>query len=168
MKSLYIPVIVLLVIIAGCSQPEVKNDSDNTETIQSAEQMFLENQSKYNFDETVEKLTAEVELKKWKVSTVHNLQDALKNSGIDVLPIKVFALCHPVYASKVLLHDEGRIMSTLMPCRLSVYEKSNGLTYISTMDMGVIAHSIGGDGEEVMMAASNEIEEIISTLIVID
>jgi len=166
MKSLFIPVIALFILMTSCSQIEVKDNSAQTEEIQSSEPMFLENQSKYNFDETVEKLTVEVELKTWKVSAVHNLQEALKKSGTDVLPIKVFALCHPMYASKILLQDDGRIMSTLMPCRLSVYEKSNGLTYISRMDMGVFTKSIGGDGEDVMMAASNEIEEIISGLIV--
>lgn len=168
MKSLFIPIIAWFVLSASCSQPEVKDNLVQTETIQSADPMFLENESKYNFDETVEKLSVEVELKSWKVSTVHNLQEALKKNEIDVLPIKVFALCHPIYASKILLHDEGRIMSTLMPCRLSVYEKSNGLTYISRMDMGVFAKSIGGEAEEVMLAASGEMEEIISSLIVAD
>jgi uncharacterized protein (DUF302 family) len=52
-----------------------------------------------------------------------------------------------------------------MPCRVSVYEKSNGKTYISRMNTGVLAKSIGGIIEEVMIASSEDVEEILSSLI---
>ncbi len=53
-----------------------------------------------------------------------------------------------------------------MPCRISVYEKSNGKTYISRMNSGILAKSFGGTVEEVMTEASKEVEEILSLLIV--
>lgn len=132
----------------------------------SNEQMFLENESMYNFDETVEKLSAEIEKKTWKVLVVHDLQEKLKKSGTEVLPIKVFALCHPKHSSKILLKDDERIVSSLMPCRVSVYTKSNGKTYISRMNTAILAKSLGGIIEEVMIASSNEVEEILSSIIV--
>ena len=108
----------------------------------------------------------EIEKKKWKVSVVHDLQETLKKNGTEVLPIKVFALCNPIHSSKILLKDDERIVSSLMPCRVSVYEKSNGKSYISRMNTGVLAKSIGGIVEEVMIASSKEVEEILSTLII--
>lgn len=129
------------------------------------EQMFLENESKYNFDETVEKLATEIEKKTWKVLVVHNLQETLKKNGTEVLPIKVFALCHPRHSSKILLKDDERIVSSLMPCRVSVYKKSNNKTYISRMNTAILAKSMGGIVEEVMIESSKEVEEILSSII---
>ena len=150
-----------------CSAQTDTNDSKNqTPATQNSEQMFLENESRYNFVETVERLTAEIEKRTWKVSAVHDLQETLKKNGTEVLPIKVFALCHPKHSSKILLKDDERIVSSLMPCRVSVYEKSNGKTYISRMNTGVLAESIGGIVEEVMIASSRDVEEILSSIIV--
>jgi len=148
------------------AQAKSKDTKEQTQVAQKNEQIFLENESKYNFAETVEKLTAEIEKKAWKVSAVHDLQETLKKNGSEVLPIKVFALCHPKHSSKILSKDDERIVSSLMPCRVSVYEKSNGKSYISRMNTGVLAKSIGGIIEEVMTDSSNGVEEILSSLIV--
>ena len=154
----------VLLMQQGCSAP-TKDKEEQTQVAQNNEEMFLENESKYNFTETVEKLTAEIEKKGWKVSVVHDLQAALKKNAIEVLPIKVFALCNPEHSSKILLKDEERIVSSLMPCRVSVYEKSNGKTYISRMNTGLLAKSIGGVVEEVMFASSKDVEEMLSPII---
>ena len=149
----------------NCAAQTTSIDKKQIQVAQNNEQMFLENESKYNFAETVEKLTAEIEKKTWKLSAVHDLQETLKKNGTAVLPIKVFALCHPKHSSKILLKDDERIVSSLMPCRVSVYEKSNGKSYISRMNTGVLAKSMGGIVEEVMIASSKEVEEILNSLI---
>jgi len=133
--------------------------------MQTNEAMFLENESKYNFAETVDKLTFEIENKTWKLSAIHDLQDTLKKFGTEVLAIKVFALCHPKHSSRILSRDEERIVSSLMPCRISVYEKSDGKTYISRMNTGILAKSIGGIVEEVMQDSTRDVEVILSTLV---
>lgn len=150
----------------NCIAQTKTNENKQWQVAQNNEQIFLENESKYNFAETIEKLTAEIEKNTWKASAVHDLQETLKKNGTTVLPIKVFALCHPKHSSKILLKDDERIVSSLMPCRVSVYEKSNGKTYISRMNTGILAKSMGGVVEEVMIASSKEVEEILSSLIV--
>ena len=127
--------------------------------------MFLENESKYGFDETVLNLQTAVEKKTWKLSAIHDLQDTLKKNDYDVLPVKVFAICHPKHSSRILSKDDDRIVSSLMPCRVSIYEKSNGKTYISRMNAGLLAKSIGGIIEEVMIASAAEVEEIVLPLV---
>jgi uncharacterized protein (DUF302 family) len=52
-----------------------------------------------------------------------------------------------------------------MPCRISVYEKSDGKVYISRLNGALLAHSFGGIIEEVMSQANNEMEEMINSLI---
>ncbi|MDA3910170.1 MAG: DUF302 domain-containing protein [Bacteroidales bacterium] len=165
MKSLFMTTLIVFVLVTSCTQPAEKEEKIQTQLTQNNEPMFLENESKYNFAETVEMLIAKIEKEDWKVSTVHNLQESLEKNGTEVLPIKVFALCNPKHSSKILLKDDERIVSSLMPCRVSVYEKSNGKTYISRMNTGILAKSLGGVVEEVMVASSKDVEEILSPLI---
>ncbi len=168
MKTTVKSTLLMLVLSLSCVQLNASNKKNQDQHIKTNESMFLESESKYNFTETVEKLTAEIEKNTWKLSAVHDLQETLKKSGSEVLPIKVFALCHPKHSSKILSRDEERIISTLMPCRISVYQKSNGKTYISRMNTGGLAKTFGGIIEEVMTASSKDVEIIVGDLIIKD
>lgn len=131
-----------------------------------ASEMLLENESQFSFEETVNKLTDEISGKGWKLIAIHDLQQTLKNNGKDVIPVKVFALCHPKHSGKILELDNERIVSSLMPCRISVYEKSNGNTYISRLNSGLMAASFGGVIEQVMKDSTADVEEIVKHLII--
>lgn len=129
------------------------------------ENMFLENQSKYNFEETIAKLEEEVKNASWGLIHVHDLQGILKGKGFDVKAVQVFEVCKPTYANQLLSNDELRIYSNLMPCRLSVYEKEDGKTYISRMNNGMFAGLIGGEAKEVMSGAYEEVENFVANLV---
>lgn len=127
--------------------------------------MFIENESIYGFNDTVEKLSESIVSNGWKVTHVHDLHETLKKNNFDVLPVKVLEVCRPDYSVKILKNDSERIYSSLMPCRLSVYETSDGKTKISRMNSGVLAAQIGGIVEEVMSLAFNDIEKILKQYI---
>lgn len=127
--------------------------------------MFIENESIYGFNDTVEKLSESIVSNGWKVTHVHDLHETLKKNNFDVLPVKVLEVCRPDYSVKILRNDSERIYSSLMPCRLSVYETSDGKTKISRMNSGVLAAQIGGVVEEVMSMAFNDIEIILKQFI---
>jgi uncharacterized protein (DUF302 family) len=129
------------------------------------EKMIVENKSKYNFSTTAEKLSEIVLNSGWKIPAMHDLQNTIKIFGKDILPIKVFEMCHPKHSSRLLELDNERIVSTFMPCRISVYEKSDGEVYISRLNGALLAQSFGGIIEEVMSQANNEMEEMINSLI---
>lgn len=118
--------------------------------------MFIEVQSRFSFDETISKLTETIEKDKWKVLITHDLQQSLHKNGYEVLSVKVIELCNPHHSSKILSRDAERIYSNLMPCRISVYDKSDGKTYVSLMNSGMLASQIGGVVEEVMSSAFEE------------
>lgn len=118
--------------------------------------MFIEVQSRLDFEQTVATLTEKIEAAKWKVLVVHNLQQSVNNHGYNVLPVKILELCNPHYSSQILSRDSERIYSNLMPCRIAVYEKEDGLTYLSLMNSGELAAQIGGIVEEVMSTAFND------------
>lgn len=123
--------------------------------------MFFESKSKYGFDETVSKLSEVIVQCGWKVIHTHDLQETMKKNGFDVIPVKVLELCKPQYAHRLLSTDDLRIFSNLMPCRISVYEKADGKTYVSRMNSGLFAAQIGGVVEEVMSGAFSDAEEFI-------
>jgi uncharacterized protein (DUF302 family) len=126
------------------------------------EEMFLEYESKYSLDETIEILSETISNSGWKISIIHDLQETLRKNSIHVFPLKVIELCNPKYSSQILGVDDLRIYSSLMPCRISVYEKADGKTYISTMNAKQLSEQIGGVVQKVMTEAYKDISGDIS------
>ena len=129
------------------------------------ENLFLEVQSKYNFDQTVQKLTETILSAGWKVTDVHDLQETMRKNQFDVLPVKVMELCKPGYSVQLLKGDAERLYSSMMPCRISVYDKSDGNTYVSLMNSGIVAAQIGGIVEHVMTDAFNDSQTFIQSIL---
>lgn len=128
-------------------------------------ELIVESQSLFSFEATIIKLNTIIIDAGWKLPAVHDLQATIKNYGKDILPIKVFEICHPKHSSRLLELDDERIVSTFMPCRISVYEKSDGKTYISRFDGKRLSAMFGGLVEEVMTEANSEMEEMIGPLL---
>lgn len=127
-------------------------------------QMFFESKSQWKFDETVNRLADIIAANGWKLTYTHDLQATMKKNGFDVASVKVLELCNPKYAHKLLSDDQLRIYSNMMPCRISVYEKEDGNTYISRMNSPMLAAQIGGVVQEVMADAYNDAEKFIAQL----
>lgn len=127
--------------------------------------MMVEDESKYSFEETVDVFEKEVKAAKWKVAGMHDMQAILADFGHDVKAIKIFELCSSKYSKTILDLDDERIVSPLMPCRVAIYEKSDGKTYITRMNNTLMAKPFGGVINDVMQQASGETEVFISKLI---
>jgi len=123
------------------------------------ENIFIENESLYDFDQTVNKLSETILHGGWNISVTLDLQATLSKNGIEVLPVKVIELCNPTLASQILDNSDTRIYSSMLPCKISVYEKDNGKTYISILNTGALASQIGGTVEEVMIEAFSQVEK---------
>jgi len=124
----------------------------------------IEQSSKYNFDKTVNLLITEAERREWKVPAVHDLQQSLAKSGKTVKPVKVIEICKPAYSGQMLELNDERIMSVMMPCRISVYVKDDGKTYMALVDGGEMAVGQPGKIAKVMKAASDETFEIVKSV----
>lgn len=132
----------------------------------SNNEYFTEKESKYSFEETVAQLEATVaETKGWKILHTYDLQKSMEKNGYKVLKVKVFSLCNPEYSSKILFSNQERVVSSMMPCRVSVYVKQNGKTYISTMNSADMAARMGGLVDEVMSKADADVTQIINDLL---
>ena len=79
------------------------------------ENMFIEVQSKFAFEQTVSVLSEKIEAAKWKILITHNLQESLHKNGYEVLPVKVIELCNPHHSSKILGREAECIYCALAP-----------------------------------------------------
>ena len=126
--------------------------------------MVVEKLSRFDFSTTVDKILAEAERRDWKIPAVHDLQQSLAKSGKEVKPVKVIEICKPQYSGKMLELNDERIMSVMMPCRISVYLKDDGKTYLALLKGDDMAEGQPPAIAEVMKAASDETFEIVKAV----
>ena len=127
-------------------------------------QMFVVKESRLGFDETVQTVEQSAVDNKWSMPHQYDLQATMKKHGYDVSPVKVFSLCKPEHAYKILGSRDERVVSALMPCRVAVYEK-DGKTYVSMLNSGLFSKFMGKNVSQVMNAASEENKRILDPVI---
>ena len=127
--------------------------------------VFTVSESKYNFDQTAEILTESVKENNWNLSHQYDLQQTMAKHGHEVKPVKVFSICKPDIAIRVLDTDNDRHISSMMPCRVAIYEKADGKTYIARMNAGLFAILLGGQATAVMGDAGTGSEHILKSVI---
>lgn len=112
--------------------------------------MVAEIQSPMGYEETIAHIQGNATNAGWKVSALMRLDKSLAKEGKMVLPAASLKICQPDYAETVLQDDGARFLSVMMPCSIAVYEKSDGKTYISTMNTGLLGRMFGGTVAEIM------------------
>lgn len=128
-------------------------------------QIFIEHVSPYDVPTTVEKLIAEAALRAWQNPATHNLQQSLAKSGKEVRPVQVVEICKPEFSGKMLEKNHERIVSVMMPCRISVYEKEDGKTYVALLNMESMAGGLPPAAVEAVRGASRESLEIVMKVV---
>ena len=127
--------------------------------------MMNENESNYSFDETVEMIQAEAIEAGWKAPAVHNIRNSVANGSFDVAPVTVIELCKVDLVGQILSDDESRIVSSMMPCRVAVYEDEEGRVIVSRMNTGLVSKLFGGNVETIMADATAETEQIVGSVL---
>lgn len=127
--------------------------------------LIIEQLSPFDVASTVEKLIEAAAKKDWQNPATHDLQQSLAKSGKEVRPVKVIEICKPEYSGKMLEKSDERIVSVMMPCRISVYEKADGNTYISLLNMEAMAAEMPASIADAVKGASEESFEIVKSVI---
>ncbi len=113
--------------------------------------MLPEARSQYGLEETVTKLTDAAKAQGWVVQSIVELEKSIeKNGGGVVRPVRLVNICQAKHAARIMNDDTARRVSVLMPCTISVYEKSDGSVWVGAMNPGLIAPMFGGVVSEVM------------------
>jgi uncharacterized protein (DUF302 family) len=118
--------------------------------------MFNEMQSPFGFEETIARIqhniadSPELKEKGWAISGLRNPAKAVQNDGGNVLPVMMIEVCSTKYSGPILGDDTVRFLSILMPCKISVYKKQDGKTYVGTMNAGLMGRFFGPLVGEIM------------------
>ena len=113
--------------------------------------MLHEDLSPYGIEETVNKIKENAKIKGWVVPSVKSLhKSVLKHGAGELRPVMLVNLCQPNHAFNILREDGNKKISVFMPCTISVYQKSDGKTYVGTMNAGLLGEMFGGAVAEVM------------------
>lgn len=131
----------------------------------SANQFLVEQLSPYDVVTTVGKIVEVATDLGWQNPATHNLQQSLAKSGKEVRPVQVVEICKPEFSGKMLEGSDERIVSIMMPCRISIYEKEDGKTYIALLDPKDMAAGMTEKVRTAMTAASDETFRIVNEVI---
>ena len=113
--------------------------------------MLPECRSPHALEETVTRLADTAKAAGWVVQSIIELEKSIeKNGGGVVRPVRLVNLCQAKHAATIMRDDTARRASVLMPCTISVYEKSDGSIWIGAMNPSLIAPLFGGVVAEVM------------------
>jgi len=127
--------------------------------------MLVEVQSPLGFEGTLERIEANAkELgwkvpKKWKVNFQKNM---MRITDTDIGPNQVLKMCEPFAAAKLLVKDEYKQLTAMMPCTIAVYVKSDGKTYISMMNLDAMGMMYGGDVKEMAEELAPQMAEMLA------
>ncbi len=160
---LFLTAILLMIQMAGC-------DTGNEPTkLLNPKNMLIEVQSPLSTEQTKDKIVQNIiDLPGWGLAKDSAISfDALLNkdwNGMQVDSLYAIEICNPDYSGTILSEDQNKFASVMMPCVISVYQKSDGNTYVSYMNariMGKIfqnfptiqnymANKIGPDQDKMM------------------
>ncbi len=127
--------------------------------------VIIEQVSPFDVDTTVEKLVAAATLKNWQNPAVHNLQQSLAKAGKEVRPVQVVEICKPEYSGAMLEKSDERIVSVMMPCRISVYQKEDGKTYVALLNMAEMVTGFSPVAVEAISGATKESIDIVKSVV---
>jgi len=128
-------------------------------------QLIIEKVSPFDVPVTVEKLIEAAHQKGWQNPAIHNLQESLAKSGKHVRPVQVVEICKPEYSGHMLEQNDERVVSILMPYRISVYEKEDGRAYVAQVNMTAMTAGLSKNIVDAILSAYDESFEIVRMVI---
>ena len=124
--------------------------------------MVHEAKRPYDFNTTVDTVIANAKSEGWTVPKTYNFQKSIRDAGSgDVGRIKVIEMCQPEYASGLLGADDTKFVAVMMPCAVAVYEKSDGGTYVASMNVGIMGKVFGGAVDQTMSKVAADDKKIL-------
>lgn len=117
--------------------------------------------SPMSFPDTVEAFEREAAEAGWSILHRNNMAGVLSERGFTIDPVLILDVCSGRYSAQILEEDAFRPVSAFMPCRVSIYQDSEGDVFISRMNVPAFLPMMPEGIAEVMEQSSNEIEAII-------
>jgi uncharacterized protein (DUF302 family) len=127
--------------------------------------MFLEDQSKYDFEKTVTELKNSLENHGWKVSEKRDMQEHYATYGFEIKENVTYEICRPKGAVDILNDDDFTKMVPFMPMRVAVYKKSDGKVYVSRLKLKMMAKMNKPIVKDVMSDGALDLEKAVAEVV---
>lgn len=118
--------------------------------------------SQKSFSATLKAFRQEISNAGWSILNMHNMAGVLSERGYTLHPVVVLDVCSGKYSARVLSKDAYRPVSVFMPCRVSIYQTSQGKVFVAMMNTGAFLQQMPPEVAEVMSASDEEIGEVIA------
>jgi len=122
-------------------------------------------QSQKSFPETLKTFKEEVGKAGWSLLNVNNMAGVLSERGFTLHPVVVLDVCSGKHSVRILGNDDYRPFSAFMPCRVSIYQTSDGKVFVARMNAAAVTEMMLTGVAEVMLASDKEIAEIIANTV---
>lgn len=125
-------------------------------------QMVQVERSNKSFPQTLESFKEEADKAGWSVLNVNNMAGVLSRRGYTLDPVVILDVCSGKYSAQILGNDDYRPISAFMPCRVSIYQTSEGEVFIARLNTGVFLEMMPPEVADVMSASDEEVARIIA------
>ncbi|MCG6965632.1 MAG: DUF302 domain-containing protein [Chromatiaceae bacterium] len=138
--------------------------ADESMGVPAGFKMLIEVPSPLGFEATLERIEANAKdlgwkvPEKWKVDFQRNM---MKVTDTDIGPNRVLKMCEPFAAVKLLVKDEYKQLTAMMPCTIAVYEKSDGKTYVAMMNLDAMGQMYGADVQEMAKELAPQMAQML-------
>ncbi len=121
----------------------------------------IKKESKYSFDETVEKTIASLAKEGFGILTQIDVKKTLKDKiGVDFKRYVILGACNPTSAHQALLVEEE--LGLFLPCNVLVYENDDGKIFVSAVRPTIAMQMIKNDA---LLVIAESIEEKLQKVI---
>lgn len=94
---------------------------------------YISKKVDYDFDQAIDKVTAELKEEGFGVLTEIDVKETLKKKlDVDFKKYKILGACNPNFAHQALQHEDK--IGTMLPCNVIVEEEEDGTVEISAVD----------------------------------
>ncbi len=149
---LVLGIVIGVVLSLGITAVYVRNNADQL--------MITVGESKFDFQTTIDEVNASViAADGWKVAGFMNMTKSLASHGYEINQAVIFEICNPDIANEMLADEDNLWMVAMMPCRIAIYEKSDGKVYVAGMNMELMSKLFPGDiGDAMEQVAADDVE----------
>ncbi|MDH3231386.1 MAG: DUF302 domain-containing protein [Alphaproteobacteria bacterium] len=124
--------------------------------------MVQEYPSPYGIEETAARIQANIQEVGWDLSGLRSPSNTIRRLGATVPNVLLVEACNPDYSKPILKDDNTRILSILMPCTITIYEKEDGKVYIGLMNSGLMGRLFGPVVTDVMQKVAADQQKFIT------
>ena len=124
--------------------------------------MIQEYPSPFGIEETAARIQANIQATGWDLSGLRSPSNTIRALGATVPNVLLVEACNPDYSKPILKDDNTRILSILMPCTITIYEKEDGKVYIGLMNSALMGRLFGPMVTEVMQKVAVDQQKFIT------